>query len=177
MRGITAHSLAAFVLLSPVFIGSTGATETAGKRNLVPISVSANKVSYNQKQQLAVYTGQVRITQGTIRFQADRARTRGSNGPRPQRILAWGAPLTVSDKSGEKSVHIEASEADYNTDSSMLVLTGRVRINYDGDVFESERLFYHPPSGRLWSSEQGNAGKSTPVTAIIKRKSAPGNTP
>ena len=136
------------------------------------LSISANKVVLSQKRNSTEYHGKVRIRHAGMNLYAQRARTEGKIGSKPQRVRAWGKPLQVKSLTGKDSVRIKAQQADYLAQKSLLVLSGKVSINYAGDNFDSERIYYHPPSGRLWSGDQ-----TYPVRAQIKMKRAKRSTP
>lgn len=127
--------------------------------------ISANKVVLSKKRNVSEYHGNVRIRHGDMKLAAQRARSEGKDGNKPGKIMAWGKPLMVKNRAGKGSVGINAARAVYTTASSLLELSGEVSINYDGDIFTTERIFYHPPSGRLWSDKSGR-----PVNAQIKLK-------
>lgn len=137
----------------------------------LPLYISANKVTLSKKRNFSEYHGNVHINHGGMKLRARRAQAEGS-GNKSKTIQAWGKPLVVVHKADKGDIHISAMSAMYKTTSSLLELSGEVSINFDGDLFTSERIYYHPPSGRLWSGEQNQ-----PVRAQIKLKKAGQPTP
>ncbi|MBE9516318.1 MAG: hypothetical protein IME93_05020 [Proteobacteria bacterium] len=135
------------------------------KGQTATLNISANKVVLSQKHGSTEYRGKVRIRHAGMQLYAQRASTKGKTNGKPQRVRAWGNPLTVTNKTTKGAVYIKAQQADYLTSKSLLVLSGKVSIDYAGDHFGSERIYYHPPSGRLWSGDSAQ-----PVRAQIKLK-------
>jgi len=148
-----------------VSVALTTALPSSAANNTAALNISANKVVLSQKRNSTEYHGKVHIRHAGMNLHAQHARAEGKVGGKPQRVRAWGKPLQVNNRSGKDSVHIKAQQADYLAEKSLLVLSGKVSINYAGDNFGSERIYYHPPSGRLWSGDPAH-----PVRAQIKMK-------
>lgn len=142
------------------------------RRYPATLNISANKVVLSQKHNSTEYHGKVHIRHAGMSLRAQRARAEGKAGDKAQRVRAWGKPLQVKNRSENGPVFIKAQQADYLVEKSLLVLSGKVSINYAGDNFDSERIHYHPPSGRLWSGDPAH-----PVRAQIKLKQIKRTTP
>ena len=162
MRQLTINAILVSVALTTA-LPSWAANNS--RRNSAALNISANKVVLSQKRNSTEYHGKVHIRHAGMNLHAQRAHAEAKVGGKPQRVRAWGKPLQVKNRAGKDSVHIKAQQADYLAQKSLLVLSGKVSINYAGDNFGSERIYYHPPSGRLWSGDPAH-----PVRAQIKMK-------
>ena len=162
MRRLTINTILVSVALTTAL--SSSAANNSGRYSAA-LNISANKVVLSQKHNSTEYYGKVHIRHAGMNLHAQRARAEGKVGGKLQRVRAWGKPLQVNNRSGKDSVYIRAQQADYLAEKSLLVLSGKVSINYAGDNFGSEQIYYHPPSGRLWSGDPAQ-----PVRAQIKMK-------
>jgi len=166
------HSVTAILLVTALATTLPLWAAKSNGRYPATLNISANKVVLSQKRNSTEYHGKVHIRHAGMNLYAQRARTEGKIGSKPQRVRAWGKPLQVKSLAGKDSVRIKAQQADYLAQKSLLVLSGKVSINYAGDNFDSERIYYHPPSGRLWSGDHTH-----PVRAQIKMKRAKRSSP
>src|SRR5438105_2651372 len=79
-----------------------------------PINIRAKNVDANEKNGISIYCGNVVLTQGSLRLQADRLEVRTSEH-RAEVIMAWGKPVQLDNvtDTGEK-LHAEALRAEYH---------------------------------------------------------------
>lgn len=128
-----------------------------------PIQISARSVELNDKTGVAIYRGNVSLTQGSLRLTANRVEvTRRDN--RPELIRAFGNPVTVRQRadSGDDIV-ISGARADYHADKKKLDLYGDVVLKRNADVVRGAVVHYDLAAQRF-EAEGAHDGQ---VTAVI----------
>lgn len=144
MRQIRLAAIFAFVLAAApgVAIGQ-GAEVSFGlfsQDTSLPVEVLSDRLSVNQADGAAIFSGNVVVTQGEMRLSAAEVRVvygpEGSDGPRRIATLeATGGVLLVS---GQDAA--EAAEASYSVDGGVIVLTGNVLLTQGQSVLSGEKL-------------------------------------
>ena len=89
----------------------------------LPVEVTSEQLSVDQKTGVATFTGKVVIVQGQMRLAADRVTVTYAQGD-TRRISAMHAEGNVTMVSGEDAA--ESRAADYDVESGNVVLTGDV---------------------------------------------------
>jgi lipopolysaccharide export system protein LptA len=115
----------------------------------------------------AVLTGNVVITQGTLKVRADRATIQRKAGDISQVVLN-GAPATLDQVNDNGDpMHARAAQIVYTMSSDIVVLTGDVVIEQTRGTLRGETIKYDLKSGRL-----DGGGDGTRVKMRILPKSA-----
>lgn len=114
------------------------------------VSLAADKASINQNTGTAIYTGNVRITQGSMQIRAARVEIKqGNNGS----ILAvvTGSPARFQQrlKAGEPLVTATANRIVYDSSSQTVKLRGNAELERAGDTIRSDEIDLDNGSGRL----------------------------
>ena len=139
-----------------------------------PITITADRGSFDQIKGVTVWDGAVVVVQGTLQVHADHAVvTRDSKGN--QTIIATGNIVTFRQKADDtpdqKNVWIEgqASRIDYTSILHTVVLTTNARVKKGADLvigdvitYDTETQVYQTRGG---SANSANKGR---VTAIIQ---------
>lgn len=129
-----------------------------------PINIRAASVDVNEKTGVAVYRGNVVMTQGSLRLEADRVDIAMHEG-RLERAQAFGKPArlrSVSD-TGEE-LKARAARIDYRAKGRVLDLEGEVWLERGGDEFTGATARYELDTQRF-SAKGGDDGQ---VTAVIR---------
>ena len=114
--------------------------------------------------------GNVRIRQGTMEVDADRAEIHRRGGE-IERIVLTGAPARLSQISDEgERMDAKARQVVYTPSSEVMVLTGNVEIDQPRGKLRGETIKYDIATGRL---DAGGDGQR--VSMRILPKSAPTN--
>ena len=149
-----------------------------------PLDIRANHSQIVQTSAKApgvtTFTGNVRMTRGTMQANADEAKlyqhpagAKDAQGHdvanEVQRVLLTGKParlVEVTDD-GDK-VTSEASHIDYDADTGVVVLDGNVSVVRQGhSEFHGQHMTYNTQTGAM---ESGDVGGSAPVHVIIQPK-------
>lgn len=139
----------------PVWAQSTGFGNAQNTK--LPVEVTSEQLSVDQKTGKAVFTGKVVIVQGQMRLAADRVTVTYAQGDQ-RRISMLHAEGNVLMVSGEDAA--EARAADYNVESGDVVLTGNVLLTQSGNVLAGEKVTV--------DLETGTANASGRVRSVLQ---------
>lgn len=114
------------------------------------IDIASDRATLNQNTGAAVYTGNVRITQGSMKIQAAEVQiTRQDNGG----IVAIirGAPALFQQrlKENEPPVTATANRIIYDSNSKIVKLRGNAKLDRNGDTITSDAIDVDNGSGKL----------------------------
>jgi lipopolysaccharide export system protein LptA len=129
-----------------------------------PINIRAASVDANEKTGVAVYRGQVVMTQGSLRLEADRVEIAMREG-QLERAQAFGKPAklrSVADTGEEIQAH--ATRIDYQAKSRVADLQGKVWLKRGADVFTGATAHYELDTQRFTARGTTNGQ----VTAVIQ---------
>jgi lipopolysaccharide export system protein LptA len=117
----------------------------------------------------AILTGNVKITQGTLEVQSDRAVIHRAGGDISQ-VTLTGAPATLKqiNDNGE-AMNAHAAQIVYTMSSDLVVLTGGVVVEQPRGTLRGETIKYDMKSGRL---DGGGDGKRVQMR-IMPKTAAP----
>ena len=110
----------------------------------LPVEVTSEQLSVDQKTGKATFSGKVLIGQGQMRLAADRVTVTYVQGDQ-SRISALHAEGNVTMVSGEDAA--EARAADYDVESGIVVLTGDVLLTQRGNVVAGEKVTVNLETG------------------------------
>ena len=107
----------------------------------------------------AILTGNVKITQGTLEVESDRATIQRKAGDISQVVLT-GAPATLKqvNDNGEP-MHARARQIVYTLSSDVVVLTGGVVVEQPRGTLRGETIKYDLKTGRLDGGGDGSRVK------------------
>jgi lipopolysaccharide export system protein LptA len=101
----------------------------------------------------AVLSGNVKITQGTLKIDADRATLQRRAGDF-ERILFEGAPARMEQQLDAGGMtRAQARNIDYDPQQQIVVLTGDVVVTQPEGSMRGERITYNMQSGNLRGGE------------------------
>ena len=123
----------------------------------LPVEVTSEQLSVDQKTGVATFTGKVVIVQGQMRLAADRVTVSYAQGDQ-SRISALRAEGNVTMVSGEDAA--EARAADYDVESGNVILTGDVLLTQSGNVLAGEKVTV--------DLETGTANASGRVRSVLQ---------
>ena len=115
----------------------------------LPVEVTSEQLSVDQKTGVATFTGKVVIVQGQMRLAADRVTVTYAQGDK-RRISAMHAEGNVTMVSGEDAA--ESRAADYDVESGNVVLTGDVLMTQTGNVVAGEKVVVNLATGTAQAS-------------------------
>jgi lipopolysaccharide export system protein LptA len=138
-----------------------------GDRNQ-PMDLTAQ--SWNGSMQgKQIYKGNVRISQGSLKIEANTATVLHTKG-QVQSAMLEGAPAIVSQsRDGGGMVRAQAQRIEYDLTANKVVLIGGVRIEEDGNTTSGERFEYSLDTGAI----SGNGGTGQVSMRLIPKAQPP----
>ena len=132
-----------------------------------PIRVVADKARLDDLKGIATYTGDVVVTQGKTRLEADKVVLFRDNGEL-ERMEAFGQPAhytqpAANRDSGQPSAETDAwaREIRYSASSGELELTEDAVIEQAGDRFSGQRIVYDTQARIVTASGSGDQSQSS----------------
>lgn len=128
---------------------------------LKPLKIVADTASIDEKDGVAVYTGNVILTQGTLKIIADKLSIRTAAG-KVDLVQAKGNPALFSQipEPHQAEVIAKAKAIDYQVREQTLLLKRKASIVQEDNVFRGEEIVYEIQSQRLQA--QGQAANPEP---------------
>lgn len=130
-----------------------------------PIKIQSNTAERNEKSGETTYRGQVEMTQGSLRIEADSI-TILSSHKKVTHIIATGKPARYEQQPEANKAPVKATgnTIKYFVDTEKLHLIEHASINQDGAVMKGERIDYDIRSAVL---KAGETNKPTRVEMVI----------
>ncbi|WP_084224373.1 lipopolysaccharide transport periplasmic protein LptA [Stenoxybacter acetivorans] len=108
-----------------------------------PIEIEADQGSLDQHNQSTVFSGQVRVRQGTMFINADRVEANRDKAGN-QTILANGSPVTFGQQLDKNNkVYGQANAVSYASQSGVVTLTGNAKITRGSDSAQGQSIIYN----------------------------------
>jgi lipopolysaccharide export system protein LptA len=137
-----------------------------------PMDIQADALETRIDEGRATLTGNVLITQGTMRVSAARAVVSQDERQRVKRAVLEGQPATLGqDLDDGGRLDARARVIDYDVASGIVVLTGAVEIDQPRGSLRGERVTYDLNTGQLTGGGEGVPGR---VSLRINPKPAAG---
>lgn len=130
-----------------------------------PIRLLADKATYSERTGVTSYSGNVTITQGTLKLAADNITVNLSDGRSIQSAIATGRPATMQQVvTKEKGLAKgQANKIDYNAQNGIVTLTGNAKLTQNGASFAGNVIRYSLKVGDV----EATAGGSQRVELIF----------
>jgi len=126
-----------------------------------PIQVEADSLELRDQENISVYTGNVRLIQGSLEFRCERLTLHFDDQKELVMMEMTGAPATfrqLDDK--QQELKGQADQLQYRQSESILVLSGKARFSHKGDTIESNRIQVNT------ENESIQAGSSEPDNRV-----------
>lgn len=125
-----------------------------------PIQLEANRGQIDQKTGVSVYEGNVIISQGSMRLNADVATIHVKDGGF-QRMEATGNPVKLRyQPTADKPEIIGVSQrVEYDVAGAKVIMSGNARLTQGQDVFTGDRIEYDLKSDVVRARGAGNNGR------------------
>ena len=167
MRCVKSLGFAALVLGLAV-----SATDFAADRDQ-PIRIQANSATLDDRSNTAVYTGDVIITQGSMRLTGNRVTLNTDADGAVSKIVSQGSPATYKQAPADGSpVDARSQTIEYLADEERVVLIERAFLEQQGNTFQGEYISYDidrqvVDAGRAASSG-GTGGQQDRIEILIQ---------
>lgn len=142
---LRATMILALLALAPVSVAAQTAIDLKGLRQdtSLPVEVEADRLAVDQGTGQAVFSGNVKVTQGEMTITAGEAKVEYTpDGKGIERVLFSGRVLFASPTDAA-----EANEAVYTIGSGEVVLTGDVLLTQGATTISGGRLVYNLDAG------------------------------
>ncbi|MCB1829612.1 MAG: lipopolysaccharide transport periplasmic protein LptA [Chromatiaceae bacterium] len=135
-----------------------------------PIYVEADGADINDKTGVSVYTGNVVVTQGSIKLNASKV-TVTQKGEKSDHILAEGNPVEFEQKTSDKGlIKGRANTADYHIDSEIVYMVGDAIMIQGKDTFRSDRITYDRVKGQVKAGASAKGQQRVRIAVQPKKK-------
>lgn len=137
-----------------------------------PINIRARSVAANEKTGVSVYRGDVVMTQGSLRIEADRLEVTLHNG-RTDLIRAWGKPARLRSRTDAgDDIHASAARVEYRATAGQVDLYDNVAIERGADQFTAAVVHYLIEQ-QTFTAEGGDGNQVTATIQPAKRETSP----
>jgi len=124
-----------------------------------PILIEASQVDISEKSGVSTYRGDVRLTQGSVKINADSIVVY-TQDKKLSRIVANGKPATFSQQPNEQHQRVEASanEVEFTSITGLLILKYDAKLKQGTNSFSSNKIVYDTVNDIMsaTSSEKSN---------------------
>ncbi len=144
-------------LLAVVLAAASGLAMAKSSDRNAPMNIEANTTTYNANNDSTptVLSGNVVITQGTLRINAARADVYQSGGEIRRTVLT-GSPVRMSQQMDDGTpLDTVSAKVDYDMKTETVILTGGVVITQPRGNLRGERVVYNMKTGQVQSGGQG----------------------
>lgn len=125
-----------------------------------PVAVEADRVELDQQANRSIYTGQVRIRQGTMVLTGEQVvAEHDTKGASIRQVTAQGKPATYEQvlKPGDPPVHARARRMIYNAQQQTLHLIGEAFVSQGTNTLAGNDILYNLATNRMVA--QGSESK------------------
>ena len=140
-----------------------------------PVSLEADRATFNEKTGITTYTGNVVIQQGTLKINANSIVANLNQNNQIKTVTAQGSPAKFQQQMDGKSglARGEGNKIIYNAETGILSLSGGAFLSQNGATFRGENLTYSMNKGDI-EATGGSKGRIQIVIPPASQKSFPG---
>ncbi|WP_407926549.1 lipopolysaccharide transport periplasmic protein LptA [Acinetobacter baretiae] len=151
-------------LLSALLVQPLTAFALPSDRNQ-PISLVADKATYNEKTGLTTYTGNVVIEQGSMKLQASAVTAQLNKARQMSTVSATGSPARFQQQTDANTLAKgQAQRIVYNADTGIITLTGNAIVDQNGASIRGATLRYSMNKGDIEAVGERVGGTSATTT-------------
>ena len=142
-----------------------------------PIHISSNSAIKDDKQGLTIYEGDVTMTQGSLKIEAEKI-TIYSNTDQVTKIIASGKPARFKQqpKADQGDVLASANTIEYRLLKKAITLTENASLHQDGSTITGNSISYDIDAARIEAGSTGDkSGDNIRVNVVIPPPSSKPN--
>lgn len=125
-----------------------------------PIYIEANSVEIDDRKGASTYSGDVVLTQGTIKIDADIITVTQKAG-KSDYVVATGKPMKFQQQAdNKKTVKGSANKMEYAVNSEIIHMTGNAKLNTGTSNFTSQKIIYDRAKAIVKAGTAAGAKKS-----------------
>ncbi len=136
-----------------------------------PIKIGSESAVINEKENRAVYEGNVVMTQGTFKLTGDEIKLKTNANGEVEKFASKGQPAKFQNlrrKTDKRPVRGQGHQISYSYDSDLLVISGDAFIETEDSDFSGPLITYNLVSGEVTAS--GDEGERVNMTMQPKKK-------
>ncbi|NOY71091.1 MAG: lipopolysaccharide transport periplasmic protein LptA [Gammaproteobacteria bacterium] len=162
------------ILILLLFMGQAWALSTDREQ---PINIEADRLDVDDAKGFGVYRGNVVLTQGSARLNADVIRVYSNAQRELIRVEAMGKPAKFRQLMDETREEVtgQALEIIYRVSEEYVVLKGRAYFWKCGDEFSGNRIEYFAPQALVKASQSKQGNERVNVTLLPQSKKGENN--
>ena len=137
------------------------------------IRISSDKASLDREKGLIVYTGNVKMNQGTLSIEADKV-TLIRNEQGLQKVTAKGQPAKYEQilSENEDKTHAYGNTIIYRTDIEKLTLIENAGLEKSGNLFTGEKIVYSIKDQQVQADGQSQEKSGGRIKMVIQPQDA-----
>ncbi|MGC9120842.1 MAG: lipopolysaccharide transport periplasmic protein LptA [Sulfurihydrogenibium sp.] len=143
------------IILSFMLILGIAYAQQNQKTNKEPIVINADKLEYNNKERLAIYSGNVDVKKGNFNLKADIVKIYLDDKGDVSKIYAIGNVYFQKENKWGKS-----KEGEYYKDKNLIILKGNAEVHQDDNVVEGDEIQYYVDEERAIAISKSNRVRS-----------------
>jgi len=130
-----------------------------------PLEIEADSFHLDDAKEVTVYSGNVIVTQGSIKILADKITIHGTRGT-TNRVIAVGNPVKFKQQPNSEQALIrgEAKRLEYRVTTDTVVLTDNATLWQDGNTFSSNRIIYDSKRSIAKAGNKGSSSERVKIT-------------
>ncbi|RJQ47482.1 MAG: lipopolysaccharide transport periplasmic protein LptA [Gammaproteobacteria bacterium] len=163
---------AALLLLALGWAGAPGALSTDKDQ---PINIEADTAEIDDKKGISIYRGNVVVTQGTLRLDADIV-TAYTPDRQLQKVVAEGNPARYKQRPDKKDedMRARARRMEYYANTGQLILYEGAHLWHEGNEFSGNRIEYDTRADVVQAAKAPTGKERVQVVIPPKGKNASG---
>lgn len=137
-----------------------------------PINIRAHSVEANEKSGVSVYRGNVVMTQGSLRIEADRLEVTLRNG-QPDLLRAWGKPAHMYTRTDAgEDIRAKAGRIEYHGKTRQIDLYENVELTRNTDMFHGA-IVHYSLDDQVFTAAGGDNGQVTATIQPARKETKP----
>ncbi|OOZ36787.1 lipopolysaccharide transport periplasmic protein LptA [Solemya velesiana gill symbiont] len=173
MKPTTKHyKTGAYWVLLTLLLALPGLSSALESDKDQPIYIESDSVDFDDEKGVAVYKGNVELTQGSIRVTASSITVTQSKDKDSDHILAAGNPVTYKQESdGDKgTIRAQMKRMEYDSNSEILHMIGDAVLSQGKDTFKSDRINYDRTKAMIKAGASAKGKQRVRVTIQSNKK-------
>src|SRR5690606_10716461 len=125
-----------------------------------PIEIEANAAELDAQKGITIYTGNVVVTQGSIRMTGDKMTAYYTGENDLDTVIMVGRPATYRQLPDNSEINDEAEalRMDFYTCKSLIGLSDNALVKREDERFSGNRIEYDTLNSKVWA--RGTSGKT-----------------
>lgn len=138
-----------------------------------PINIQSDTAMIDDNNGLAIYTGHVVVTQGSIQIDAEKVTINYTKKQDLEKVVAEGKPAKFKQTpdGGKPDLHAKSGRMEYFADKDTLHLLQDAEVRQAQDSFAAQRIMYDTKSGVI-QADKGTS-KEGRISVVIQPRAQP----